>query len=153
MLNSVWVRLPCWLLKGPLKRDFSDIFIITFLGVRSFKNTSAMRIIFFLKMFKTKSRFQKCREVLGNNCFWDNCIWFGYVNPSLLRREYFWPAVNVLPNTPKTAQLPSQWWIYSVKVVSFRHQQCLVPFTMLLVEGSSKTVLFRHVFNHVFRIP
>ena len=153
MLNSVWACLPYCLLKGPLKRDFSAIYITTFLGVRSCKNTSVVRVIFFLKMFKTKSRLKKCREVLWKTCFWDNCIWIGIVKLSLSTREYSLPAVNVFPNTPKTAQLPSQWWIYSVKVVSFRHQQCLVPFTMLLVEGPSKTVLFRHVFNHVFRIP
>ena len=29
--------------------------------------------------------------------------------------------------------------------------QCLGPFTMLLLEGSSETELFRHLSNHVFR--
>ena len=31
--------------------------------------------------------------------FRDKCIWFGCVKLSLLRREYFWPTVNVLKNS------------------------------------------------------
>ena len=50
--NSVWGRLPCCLWKGPLKRDFSDSYLITFFGVRNSTNTSAMSVIFFLKMFE-----------------------------------------------------------------------------------------------------
>ena len=38
-------------------------------------------------------------------------------------------------------------------MVSFRFQQCLVPLTMLVVEGSSETWLFRDLFSHVFRVP
>ena len=38
-----------------------------------------------------------------------------------------------------------------VKVLSFLFQQCFAPFTMLLVEGSSETGLFRHLYNHIFR--
>ena len=33
----------------------------------------------------------------------------------------------------------------------FRMQQCLGPFTMILVEGSSETGLFRHLSNHLFQ--
>ena len=40
-----------------------------------------------------------------------------------------------------------------VKVLSSRFQQCFSPFTMLLVEGSSETVIFRYLFNNVFRSP
>ena len=39
-----------------------------------------------------------------------------------------------------------------IKVMSCRFQQCLGRFTMLLVEGSSKTELFRHLSNHVFEV-
>ena len=45
-------RLPCFLSKGTLKRDFLDIYLTTFFGVRNFENKSAMRVIFFLKMFQ-----------------------------------------------------------------------------------------------------
>ena len=39
-----------------------------------------------------------------------------------------------------------------IKVLWSRFQQCLDMFTMLLVESSSKTGLFRHLFDHVFWI-
>ena len=60
---SVWARLSCYLSKCPLKRDFLEIFLTTFFGVRKFKNTSAMRVIYFLKIFKIQSTFEKCREI------------------------------------------------------------------------------------------
>ena len=46
------------LLSDPLKRDFLGIVLTMFLGVRNFGNTSAMRVIFFLKMFQIEARFQ-----------------------------------------------------------------------------------------------
>ena len=58
--NSFSARLPCCLSKGPLKRDFLDNYVTTFLGVRNFGNTSAMRVIFFAKMFNILFKFQKC---------------------------------------------------------------------------------------------
>ena len=50
-------------------------------------------------------------------------------------------------------QLPSQESINMVKMVSSRLQECLGPFTMLLIKGSCETGLFRHLFNHVFQSP
>ena len=35
--------------KGLLKRDFSDVHLITFFGVCNFGNTSPIRVIFFFK--------------------------------------------------------------------------------------------------------
>ena len=51
-------------MKGPLQRDFLDIYLTTFFGVRQFKNTSTMREIYFLKMFKIQSKFQKRKKKL-----------------------------------------------------------------------------------------
>ena len=48
-------------------------------------------------------------------------------------------------------ELPSHWPINMVKVLLFRFQQCFVPFTMLLVEGSSETRFVKHLSNHVFQ--
>ena len=39
-----------------------------------------------------------------------------------------------------------------VNVLSFSFEQCFGPFTILLLEGSSETGLFRDLSNHVFRI-
>ena len=78
----------------------------------------------------------------------DNWIWIGCFNLSLLRREYVWRRVNVLTNSPKIfayhyerlfpTQLDSQWSMIMGKMLLFRFQQCLVPFAILLVEGSLK---------------
>ena len=57
------------LLKVSLKRDFLDIDPSTFLGVREFKNTSAMKVIYFLEMFKIQSRFPKGKEISGKYFF------------------------------------------------------------------------------------
>ena len=100
--RTLWSHLPCWLSKGPLKRDFLDIYLTTFFGIRNFGNTSAMRVTFLVKVFKILSTLQKCRKTLEKAfCFLDNYIWIGFVNFSLLRRESLWPAVNVFTNSLK----------------------------------------------------
>ena len=93
--------------------------------------------------------------------FWDNCIWIGWVKLSLLRREFLSSAVNVLTSSPKIfniwlrevfrIQFSSQWSINMIKVLPKRFQECLGPFTLLLVKGSSEKVLFRHLSNQSFR--
>ena len=60
--NSGLAHLPSYLSKGPLKGDFVDIYLTTFFGVGQFKNTSPMRINFFLKMFKIEFKFRKCKK-------------------------------------------------------------------------------------------
>ena len=60
--KSVLARLPCYLLKGPLKGDFLDIYLNTFFGVPKWKNTSRMRVITFLKIFKIESNFGKYKR-------------------------------------------------------------------------------------------
>ena len=51
-LNSFSARLLCYLLKGPLKRDFLHICITTLFGARKLEYGSTMKVSFFLKMFK-----------------------------------------------------------------------------------------------------
>ena len=100
-INSVSARLPCYLWKAPLKRDFLDTYLTTCFGVRKFKNTSAVRVIFLLKLFKVECKFRKCKQNWENIFrFWDNCIWKGCFILSLLRRHYLLSAVNGLTNSP-----------------------------------------------------
>ena len=40
-----------------------------------------------------------------------------------------------------------------VKGLPLKLKQCFSPFTILPVKGSSETVLFRHLSNHVFGSP
>ena len=63
-MNNVWAGLPCRFLLDPLKRGFLGIDLTMFLGDRDIGNTSAMRVIFFLKIFQIETRFQKKRKKL-----------------------------------------------------------------------------------------
>ena len=69
------IQLPCCLSKGPLKRDFLDIYLTTFFGILNFVKTSAMRAIFFLKVFKRCLHFKNTEKNLEKS-YWllDNCI-------------------------------------------------------------------------------
>ena len=58
--QHIWARLPWCFSKDPLKRDFWDIDLTRFFWVCNFGNISGMRVIFFQKMFKIQTRFQKC---------------------------------------------------------------------------------------------
>ena len=87
---------------GRLKPHFLDIYLITFLGVRYFGNTSAPTVTFFWKYSKFNLFFgnpEKNREKVF--CFWENNIWIGFGELFLLRRKYFSLTVNVLTNSLK----------------------------------------------------
>ena len=140
------------LFEGSIKMGFLDIYLTTVFRAPNFENTSAMRVTFFKKCSKFYRHFEnaeKNREKFV--VFRDDCISIGCVKVSLLRREYLWRALSVLKNSPNIllitkrdffqTQLLLQWSVNMVKMASFRFQQCLIPFTMLLVEGSSQTRL------------
>ena len=100
--NNVSTCLPCYFCKSLLKWDFLDIDLTTFLAVHKFKNASAIRLIFFLKMFKIESTFRKSKknwDIIFR--FWDNCIWKYCYRFSLLRGKYLLSAINMLINSPK----------------------------------------------------
>ena len=85
---------------------FSSVNFYTFIndvcGVRNLGNTKSIRVIFFVKMFKTYFRFRKCRIKFRKSfCFWYNCISIGIVKFSLLRTGYLPLAANVLTRSPK----------------------------------------------------
>ena len=105
-MNCVSARVRCYLSKGPLKRDFLDIYLTTIFGVRKFKNTSAMSIILFLEMLKIESIFRKCEKKWDIIfCFWDICLWKFCKKLPLLRREYLSSAVNGLRKCPKISHI------------------------------------------------
>ena len=89
--------------KGPLKPDFLDIYLTAFFRVRKFQKTSAMSVIFFLKMSRIDSRFWKLKKKIKKNVFfWGSFLWRCSYKLSLIRREYLSLAVNGLTNSPKT---------------------------------------------------
>ena len=67
--NTIWSHLPCCLSKGSLKRNFLDIYLTTFFGIRIFANTSAMTVILILKMFQVLSTFQKWTKKMEKQLF------------------------------------------------------------------------------------
>ena len=96
------LSLTCCFPKEPMKGDFLEICLTTFFGVCNFDNTTAMRSIFFWKCSKFKLDFKNAKTNWNNViCFWDNFIWIGCPKLSLLRREYFSLADNVLRNSLK----------------------------------------------------
>ena len=101
--NSGSAYLPCCLGKVPLKQDFSDIYLTTFLESVISDIQNLLGSSFFSKYLKfildLKNEAKYWQKVL---CFWDNCIWIGIVKLSLLRRGYFSSTTNVLTSSPKT---------------------------------------------------
>ena len=55
--------LPWYLLKGPVKRDFLEIYVTPFFGLRRFKNSSAMRVSFFLRISELNQNLQKAEKI------------------------------------------------------------------------------------------
>ena len=109
LIKSLWCRFePCLgtftmlLLEGSSEAGLFRHLPNHVLRIRSFGNTKAVRVIFFSKMFKIESRFQKCiqklREVF---CLWDNCFWIDIVKMSLFRTGYFSSAADVLTSSSK----------------------------------------------------
>ena len=51
-----------FLWKRPFKRDITHIYRVTFFGDGNFGNTSAVRVIFFLKLFKFNVNFKNAEK-------------------------------------------------------------------------------------------
>ena len=118
-MNSVSARLPCHLLKGPLKVDFLDIYLTTSFRVRKLKNRSALRVIFFSKIFKIEYKFKKWKRNWEKVFrFLDNSIWKLCYKLCVLRREYLSSAVNGIANSPKILNITqrdfSTWIAFTV---------------------------------------
>ena len=60
--NSAWESLPCCLSKGPLKRDFFDIYLTTFWESVISQIQKLWGSSFLKKMFKIEHKFQKCSK-------------------------------------------------------------------------------------------
>ena len=104
--NCVTACLPCYLLKGPLKRDFLVIYLTTFFRAHNFKNTSAKSFMLFRKGSKLNLNCQTAKKVWEKVfIFWYNWIWTCCYKLCLLRREYLFSAVNALTDSPKISHI------------------------------------------------
>ena len=133
-------------------------------GFRPLKNTSGMRFIFFLKMFKIEFRFRKRSKKLRNRFFVSEIFASEDVAVKCLykeentcyRQSMSWQTalrfcISLRELFP--TELRSQGSINTVNVLWIRIQHCLGPFNMFLVQVSFETGLFSHLSNHVFRSP
>ena len=183
--NSDSARLPCCLSKDPLKRNFLDICLTTFLEFVISEIENLWGWCFVSKEVKFKLDFKNSAENSGKFfCWWDNCIWIGTVKLSLLRKGYFSSAANVLTTRLKIWDVNNgdifqlNWlgcdqrkdkgavmeiwtvlrhvyhvaWFDLIKLLLCRFQQCWGNFTMLLVEGFSETRLFTHLSDRHFGV-
>ena len=75
--------------------------------------------------------------------------WFFYV--SLIENRTRVIANQCVRKQSQDFTYQLEWSINIIKVLSRRFQQCLGPFTMFLVKGSSEMRILRHLSNHLFR--
>ena len=101
-LNGGSARLRCCFSKGPLKRDFLDIYMTIFLEVVISEIQNVRVSSFFSKYLKFNLDFENPLKNWGKVfCFRDNCVWIGIIKLSLLRRGYLSFVRNVLTSCPK----------------------------------------------------
>ena len=96
----------CWLLKGPPKRDFLDIYLTTFSECVISKTQNLWRLSFFFKYLNIQLDFKNAGKNSENVfCWLNNCMRIGIVKLSLLRTGYFSSAANVLRSSPKISHV------------------------------------------------
>ena len=108
-------------------------------GVPNFGNTKALTVIFFSKYSKFKVDFKKAEKSWGKlSCFWDNCIWIGIVELSLLRTGYFSSAGILLTSNPKVLHVnkrlfPTQLnWQWSMNIINEYNQGTIMQTSTVL---------------------
>ena len=85
-----------------MKREFLEIYLTTFYGVRNFGNTPTMKVIFFWKCSEFNENLRNAEKNWEKVfSFWDTSILIGCIKLPPLRREYLSLAVNVLTNSLK----------------------------------------------------
>ena len=71
-------------------------------GVRNFRKTKSMTVIFFFKYLKFIADLNNSAGNWAKDFFfWDYCVWIGIVKLSLLRRGFFSLAANVVRSSQK----------------------------------------------------
>ena len=103
--NSAWARLPSCLSKGPLKLEFSIIYLTTFTEFVISEIQKLWGSSFYWKCLKFNLDFKNAAKKWETFlCYSDNCIWIGNVKLSLLRIRHFSLVANVLTSSPKIWQ-------------------------------------------------
>ena len=154
--------MPCCLYKGPLKRDFLNIYLTRFLESVNLEIQKLWGSFSFSKCLKfkldLKNASKNWEKVFS---FWDNCIWIDIVKLSLLRTGYFSLAANVLTSSTKIWHVNKRDffqlnWIGSDKWIWSKCSEAVskVPGNLYrrLVQGSSELWLFTHLSDYAFGV-
>ena len=97
--NSIMARLPYCLSMGPLKRDFLDIYLITFRESVIWEIKNLWGWYFFQDLIQT---WKMQKKLTKSFFFWDNCISIGIIKFSLLRTGYLSLEAHMVGNSPKS---------------------------------------------------
>ena len=153
--------MTCSLGNGSLKQDYPNISLAKSLTVYNWRNTLAMNVIFFFKMFKIWRRLKELREKL-RKCFY-LFRWLHFIKhlhiPNITKRilvissqcfnkdfsEFKYQSEKVSPS-----QFCSEWQRNLIKLLSWAFRKCFGPFSMLTIEVCFDTVLFKHLRNGAF---
>ena len=99
------------------------------------------RSSFFRKCWKFHVDFENARKNWEKAfCFWDNFVRIGCVKLSLLRREYWSSAVNLLTNTYKALRLTKTDFFHSL------------TFKMITKYGDGTVIQIAKVFERVYHV-
>ena len=100
--SSSCERLPCCLSNCPIKREFLDIYLITFSQSVISQIKKLLLSSFYSKSSKFNINFQNAAKTSESFfSFSNNWISIAILKLSLLRKKYFWLAANVLTSRPK----------------------------------------------------
>ena len=131
-------------------------------GVHNFGNKKGMKVISCFHTFKISDRFRKCNKNREQAfCSWDNCIWIGIVELSLLITGYFSSAGNVLTSSPRFWMSIRGTFFNSVSFAmtneydkgAAKHIATVLGHVYhIAFEASSETRLFRHLSGYLFRV-
>ena len=109
MIKVLWCRFQKWmgtftilLVERSSERELFRYLSNQVFAVRTFINTKAMSVNFFLKCWKINLDLKNAAKNWEKAfSFPYDCIWIGIVNLSLLRIGYFSLAANELTSSPK----------------------------------------------------
>ena len=142
--------------------DFLDIYRSTFSEPIISETQKLWGSSFFSKYSKFKLDFKNWARNWEKVYFRRKLLrnWYRYI-ASIRNRALFIASQYVNKQTQNLAcqqerifrtQLTWQWPVNMIEVMWCIFQQCLGTFTMLLLEGSSETGLFRHLSDYVFGV-
>ena len=133
--------LPCRLSWDLLKQEFLDIYLSTSFVVGNFRNTKAMRVIFFWKCLQFNADYKNSKKNSEKVfCFLDKFMWILCIHLSLLIWEYLSSAVNALRKGVKNFHVSKSYFCYSI------------TFTGIMQDDKGALIKTESVFRPVYHV-